>query len=102
MGMRLAGVLVLTLCAAAVGVRAQMATIPLWAYGYIAYPATPGDYTAKCQGERADPCALHPRGRFPRRPPADARRRRARQGSQRRARLRHLSPAERQGADAER
>ncbi|PYR74621.1 MAG: hypothetical protein DMF87_22250 [Acidobacteria bacterium] len=45
------------LCVAAslVG-RAQMTTIPLWAYGYIAYPAMPGDYTQKCQGKRADPC----------------------------------------------
>ena len=33
-----------------------MTTIPLWAYGYIAYPPMPGDYTMKCQGERADPC----------------------------------------------
>jgi cytochrome c553 len=41
-------------CAAAV--RAQMTSIPLWAYGYIAYPAMPGDYTARCQGDRADPC----------------------------------------------
>src|ERR1041384_2842445 len=45
------------LCAAAsLVVRAQMTTIPLWAYGYIAYPANPGDYTQKCQGESADPC----------------------------------------------
>jgi cytochrome c553 len=45
------------LCAAAsLVVRAQMTMIPLWAYGYIAYPANPGDYTQKCQGERADPC----------------------------------------------
>src|SRR6187399_2501139 len=56
MRMRVAGLLVLTFCGAAVVVRAQMTTIPLWAYGYIAYPAMPGDYTMKCQGERADPC----------------------------------------------
>jgi len=37
-------------------IHAQMTTIPLWAYGYTAYPVMPGDYTAKCQGERADPC----------------------------------------------
>src|SRR5437588_566369 len=45
------------LCVAAslVG-RAQMTTIPLWAYGYIAYPAMPGDYTQKCEGGRPDPC----------------------------------------------
>jgi cytochrome c553 len=49
--------LVGVLCAAAsLALRAQMTTIPLWAYGYITYPATPGDYTQKCQGERADPC----------------------------------------------
>ena len=46
--------LLLVLCAAAV--RAQMTMIPLWAYGYIAYPLMPGDYTQKCQGDRADPC----------------------------------------------
>jgi len=33
-----------------------MTSLPLWAYGYVAYPATPGDYTQKCQAERADPC----------------------------------------------
>ena len=49
--------LVGVLCAASsLALRAQMTTIPLWAYGYITYPATPGDYTQKCQGERADPC----------------------------------------------
>src|SRR5262245_26313735 len=54
--MRLAGLVVLTMYSAAVVVHAQMTTIPLWAYGYIAYPPMPGDYTMKCQGERADPC----------------------------------------------
>src|ERR1041384_2197030 len=45
------------LCAAAsLVVRAQMTTIPLCASGSFAYPAVPGDYTQKCQGERADPC----------------------------------------------
>jgi len=34
----------------------QASTLPLWAYGYISYPSSPDDYTAKCQGERADPC----------------------------------------------
>jgi cytochrome c553 len=56
MRMRLAGLVVLTMYSAAVVVHAQMTTIPLWAYGYIAYPPMPGDYTMKCQGERADPC----------------------------------------------
>jgi cytochrome c553 len=51
---RLAMVFVLALCG--VALRAQMTTIPLWAYGYITYPAMPGDYTTKCQGDRADPC----------------------------------------------
>ena len=51
---RLAAVVVMALCASAL--RAQMTAIPLWAYGYITYPATPGDYTMKCQGYRADPC----------------------------------------------
>ena len=41
---------------AVIALRAQMDALPLWAYGYIALPATPGDYTMKCQGERADPC----------------------------------------------
>lgn len=40
--------------AAAAG--APMSTLPLWAYGYIRYPDAPGDYTQKCQGDRADPC----------------------------------------------
>ena len=52
---RLAVLLLAAVCGAAVA-RAQMTTIPLWAYGYITYPANPGDYTQKCQGERADPC----------------------------------------------
>ena len=52
----LAGLLALAVCGGAVVGHAQMTTIPLWAYGYIAYPAMPGDYTMKCQGERADPC----------------------------------------------
>lgn len=41
---------------AAGSAHAQMKTLPLWAYGYIEYPAMPGDYTRQCQGERADPC----------------------------------------------
>jgi cytochrome c553 len=56
MTLRLAGLLVLMTCCAAVVVSTQMPMLPLWAYGYITYPATPGDYTTKCQGERADPC----------------------------------------------
>jgi len=49
--------LIVLLCAAtAVVARAQMTSLPLWAYGYVTYPAMPGDYTQKCQGERADPC----------------------------------------------
>src|SRR4051812_11026342 len=58
---RFTALLLVVLCAAAV--RAQMTMIPLWAYGYIAYPSMPGDYTQKCQGDRADPCA--PRGGLP-------------------------------------
>jgi len=55
MKMRAATLLVCAVCAITVA-RAQMTTLPLWAYGYITLPATPGDYTMKCQGERADPC----------------------------------------------
>jgi len=47
--------IVLTGAAAQVAAQAP-AGLPLWAYGYIAYPAMPGDYTNRCQGERADPC----------------------------------------------
>jgi len=55
MKMRAATLLVCAVCAITVA-RAQMTTLPLWAYGYIRLPATPGDYTMKCQAERADPC----------------------------------------------
>jgi cytochrome c553 len=55
MKMRAATLLVCAVCAVTVA-RAQMTTLPPWAYGYITLPATPGDYTMKCQGERADPC----------------------------------------------
>jgi len=43
-------------CAAATLAAEAPSGLPLWAYGYIAYPAMPGDYTNRCQGERADPC----------------------------------------------
>ncbi len=36
--------------------RLQTAGLPLWAYGYIALPATPGDYSARCLGERPLDC----------------------------------------------
>jgi cytochrome c553 len=48
--------LIVAMCAAAMPAAQAPAGLPLWAYGYIAYPAMPGDYTMKCQGERADPC----------------------------------------------
>ena len=54
--MRRAFLVGLLCLAASVIARAQMTSLPLWAYGYVTYPAMPGDYTQKCQGERADPC----------------------------------------------
>ena len=55
MNARRAALAAVWLCAAAIA-SAQMKTLPLWAYGYITYPPLPGDYTTKCQGDRADPC----------------------------------------------
>src|SRR5438067_7545679 len=55
MKMRAATLLVCTVSAITVA-RAQMTTLPPWAYGYITLPATPCDYTMKGQGQRADPC----------------------------------------------
>src|SRR5207253_4256539 len=53
---RVAALLIVVGCGCVAVVRAQMTTLPLWAYGYVTPPATPGDYTTKCQGDRADPC----------------------------------------------
>ena len=36
--------------------RLQTAGFPLWAYGYITLPASPGDYSATCLGERPLDC----------------------------------------------
>ena len=46
--------LLMYLGAAAAGLHS--AGLPLWAYGYIALPASPGDYSAKCLGERPLDC----------------------------------------------
>ncbi|HKC55849.1 MAG TPA: c-type cytochrome [Vicinamibacterales bacterium] len=56
MSMRACVWLIVLTCAAATLAAQAPAGLPLWAYGYIAYPAMPGDYTNRCQGERADPC----------------------------------------------
>ena len=42
-------------CVAA-AVSAQAPQFPLWAYGYITFPATPGDYSSKCPGDMPAPC----------------------------------------------
>lgn len=55
MSRRRSALLGLALCAAWVA-QARMDTLPLWAYGYIRYPAVPDDYSMRCQGDRADPC----------------------------------------------
>jgi cytochrome c553 len=53
---RSAGLCLIVLCCLVAATYSQTTSLPLWAYGYITLPATPGDYTMKCQGERADPC----------------------------------------------
>ena len=39
-----------------VGLRAQAPAFPLWPYGYIAYPANPGDYSTKCPADLPAAC----------------------------------------------
>src|SRR5215470_145268 len=56
MNTRVCIALVVSICASALLTAQAPAGFPLWAYGYMAYPAMPGDYTTRCQGERADPC----------------------------------------------
>jgi cytochrome c553 len=56
MSIRVCAGLIVTMCAGAMLAAQAPAGFPLWAYGYIAYPEMPGDYTMKCQGDHADPC----------------------------------------------
>jgi cytochrome c553 len=44
-------------CGCLVGAaEAQAPSFPLWAYGYITYPASPSDYSTKCTADLPAPC----------------------------------------------
>lgn len=50
--------LIVLACLVAAGVRlhTQAAALPLWAYGYIAPPVAPGDYSKRCTGANPQDC----------------------------------------------
>lgn len=54
--------LVILISAALGGVLLRADGLPLWAYGYITAPASPGDYSSKCLGTRPLDCD---RGQLP-------------------------------------
>ncbi len=48
--------LLVLICLAGTTVHLHTAGLPLWAYGYIALPDAPGDYSARCLGARPLDC----------------------------------------------